>query len=131
MELQHLIESINQTNLYFQNEAVKQVNIALTLRNWVIGFYLFEYEQKGLDRAVYGNKLHKTLTLRLNHIKGLSKSQLYRYKDFYLKYPQIFPTLLGKFKNAHKETIVQTVSAQLLEVKPLAMPPNDPETEVS
>lgn len=44
MELQQLIESINQTSDYFQKEAVKQVNISLTLRNWVIGFYLFEYE---------------------------------------------------------------------------------------
>ena len=126
MELQHLIESINQTNLYFQNEAVKQVNIALTLRNWVIGFYLFEYEQKGLDRAVYGNKLHKTLTLRLNHIKGLSKSQLYRYKDFYLEYPQIFPTLLGKFKNARNEAFVLPLLQSTLPVpKTENLPTND------
>ena len=40
MKLHQLIESINQTADYFQREAVKQVNISLTLRNWVIGGYL-------------------------------------------------------------------------------------------
>jgi hypothetical protein len=38
---------IAQTSGYFQQQAQKQVNAALTLRNWSIGFYLFEYEQHG------------------------------------------------------------------------------------
>ena len=38
---------IAQTSDYFQQQAQKQVNAALTLRNWSIGFYLFEYEQHG------------------------------------------------------------------------------------
>ena len=132
MELQHLIESINQTNLYFQNEAVKQVNIALTLRNWVIGFYLFEYEQRGLDRAVYGEKLYKTIALRLKHIKGLSKRNLHSFAAFYRTYPQISSIVSRKFGQQQWATaIVQTPSAQLLEVKSLAVPPNDPELLLS
>ena len=67
MVLQQLLDSISQTSDYFQKEAVKQVNIALTLRNWIIGFYLYEYEQKGQDRAVYGEKLHKEIKRKLNY----------------------------------------------------------------
>ena len=61
MNLPQLIESISQTADYFQREAIRQVNSHLTLRNWVIGFYLFEYEQKGQDRAQYGERLYKTI----------------------------------------------------------------------
>ena len=126
MVLQQLLDSISQTSDYFQKEAVKQVNIALTLRNWIIGFYLYEYEQKGQDRAVYGEKLHKEISTRLKHIKGLSKSQLYRYKDFYLGYPQIFPTVLGKFKDT-KDNFIQPILQSVLEIPSTqTLPTNDP-----
>ncbi len=126
MELQQLIESINQTSEYFQKEAVKQVNIALTLRNWVIGFYLFEYEQKGLDRAAYGARLYAEIAKRLKHHKGLSKSQLYRYKDFYITYPQIFPTLLGKLNSPNKIEFIQPIlSASLPNPNTDNLPIND------
>ena len=131
MELQHLIDSINQTNDYFQNEAVKQVNIALTLRNWVIGFYLFEYEQKGQDRAIYGEKLYKTIATRLKHVKGLSKRSLHLSVAFYRTYPQIFSTVSRKFEQQQWATrIVQTLSAQLPVSKPLVQP-NDPDLLLS
>jgi predicted nuclease of restriction endonuclease-like (RecB) superfamily len=98
MNLPHLIESISQATDYFQREAVRQVNSHLTLRNWVIGLYLFEYEQKGQDRAQYGERLYQEIAKRLKHRKGMSKTQLYRFKDFYLTYPQIFPTVSGKLQ---------------------------------
>ncbi|WP_443661211.1 hypothetical protein [Eshraghiella crossota] len=31
----------------------------MTLRNWVIGYYIVEYEQDGSDRAQYGSHLLK------------------------------------------------------------------------
>ena len=33
--------------------AVKAINRSLILRNWLIGGYLVEYQQKGEDRAQY------------------------------------------------------------------------------
>ncbi len=33
------------------------INVSLTLRNWVIGYYILEYEQRGADRADYGGHL--------------------------------------------------------------------------
>jgi hypothetical protein len=33
------------------------VNSSLTLRNWLIGFHIEEYERRGVDRQQYGDKL--------------------------------------------------------------------------
>ena len=60
-----LVASITETSHYFQQQAQKQVNVALTLRNWLIGAYLVEYEQHGQDKAEYGEKLYKNLASRL------------------------------------------------------------------
>jgi len=49
--LEKLSGIIQQTNLFFLQQVQRQVNTALSLRNWVIGFYIFEYEQRGEDRA--------------------------------------------------------------------------------
>ncbi len=122
MELHQLIESINQTADYFQREAVKQVNISLTLRNWVIGCYLYEYEQRGQDRAVYGERLFTIIAERLKKSgrKGLSKRNLHLFVAFYKAYPQIFSTLSRKFEHQNWALpIVQTLSAQLVKSEEL------------
>ncbi|HDL86719.1 MAG TPA: cytoplasmic protein, partial [Candidatus Acetothermia bacterium] len=38
-------------------QAGRAVNISLTMRNWLIGAYIAEYELRGLDRASYGDGL--------------------------------------------------------------------------
>jgi predicted nuclease of restriction endonuclease-like (RecB) superfamily len=65
------------------------VNLSLTIRNWLIGFYIVEFELHGEDRAVYGQKLFDELALRLKKIKGIDRRSLYRFKDFYHQYPHI------------------------------------------
>ncbi len=49
--LEWLAKIIQQTNTYFLNKAQQQVSTALTIRNWLIGFYIVEYKQSGSDRA--------------------------------------------------------------------------------
>jgi len=78
-----LIQSIERTHTHFQHKAVKVVNVSLTIRNWLIGFYIVEFELFGDDRAVYGQKLFDELALRLKSIKGIDRRSLYRFKDFY------------------------------------------------
>ena len=41
--------------------SVKAVNRFATVRNYIIGLYIVEYEQYGNDRAKYGEKLLKKL----------------------------------------------------------------------
>jgi hypothetical protein len=54
MKFDLLVDTIQHTHLSFQQKAIKAVNINLTLRNWLIGYYIVEFEQKGKDRAQYG-----------------------------------------------------------------------------
>ncbi len=57
MKLNHLVVTIASTHEATRNQAVRSVNTALTIRNWLIGYYIVEFEQKGEDRAKYGGRL--------------------------------------------------------------------------
>jgi hypothetical protein len=52
-----LTELIHRTHAELAAQANKAVNVSLTLRNWLIGLHITEYEQQGLDRAEYGTAL--------------------------------------------------------------------------
>lgn len=64
------IELVDDT---LRQQAAHAVNCMLTARNWLIGCYILEYEQKGADRAQYGEQLLKTLAQRINR-KGMIQS---------------------------------------------------------
>ena len=91
-----LIRHIETIHIESQKYAIQQVNYSLSMRNIIIGYYLVEYEQKGADRALYGENTIKNVAQRLTHIKGISVPQLYRFRLFYLTYPHIFSTVLIK-----------------------------------
>jgi len=69
---------------------LQSVSVNLTLRNFVIGYYIVEYEQNGSDRATYGQKVIDNLAMKLAHIKGVSFTalKLMSMRQFYLAYPQ-------------------------------------------
>ncbi len=117
-EIQNLVTEISETQSYFRQQAQKQVNIGLTLRNWFFGFYIVEYEQKGKDRAVYGENLIRNLSKLLgeNNLKGFSEVNLRMYRSFYLCYPEIQQTLSVELyiNDFQRNTILQTVSAKLI-----------------
>jgi len=89
MNFDILIKQVEQTHDYLQKSAVAAVNINLTLRNWLIGLYIVEFEQKGSDRAAYGERLLEKMAERLKHIRGLSNRNLNYFRLFYLTYPHI------------------------------------------
>jgi hypothetical protein len=89
MNFELLENTIPNTHNHFQQQASKAINISLTLRNWLFGFYMVDFEQKGKDRAKYGDKIFDELSSRLKIIKSIDRRALYRFKDFYLLYPQI------------------------------------------
>ncbi len=78
-----------------QNRAVTIVNQSHTLRNWLYGFYIVEYEQNGEDYAQYGSRLLYRLANELKKIgiKGISYTNLTLFRKFYLFYPQIGLTI--------------------------------------
>ncbi len=65
-----LVEAISRAHEQTQRQATQAVNIALTLRNWLVGYHIFEYEQNGQDRAAYGEKLLENLSKDLKKRLG-------------------------------------------------------------
>lgn len=90
-----LISKISAVHSELQASAANAVNKALTVRNWLIGFYIVEYEQKGEDRAEYGAKLMSNLAKRLDHIKGMDERSLRNVRQFYLYYHYLKDTIRG------------------------------------
>ena len=85
---EELSASILQTHQTAQTGALRAVNQMATLRNWLIGCYIVEYEQKGCDRAKYGDKLLKRLEESVT-TKGLNVTLFQTSRLFYNFYPQI------------------------------------------
>jgi hypothetical protein len=75
MNFQLLVNTIQQTHSTLQQSALKSVNRHLTIRNWLVGFYIVEFEQNGEDRAKYGERLVDELALSIN-LKGLGARNL-------------------------------------------------------
>jgi len=92
MNFEVLINTIQETHVALQQSAVKAINRHLTIRNWLIGYYLVEFEQLGEDRAVYGSRLLDNISNRLKPagIKGVTPSELSRYRQFYSTYTSQF-----------------------------------------
>lgn len=93
-----LFDSIKITIEEARNKAKQSINHIMTKAYWDIGRLIVEEEQKGSERAAYGEGLIKELSERLSeeYGKGFSKRNLHNMVKFYKTFP-----------------IVQTVSAQL------------------
>ena len=83
-----LVENVEQIHAATNMYAKGAVNQLLTVRNWMIGYYIVEYEQNGRERAEYGEHLLNDLADRIN-IKGIDRQMLNTCRVFYIKYPQI------------------------------------------
>lgn len=88
MNFQLLANTIQQAHQAFYLDAVKAINKNLSLRNWLIGCYIVEYEQQGDDRAAYGTKLLAKLAEKVS-IKGISETSLKLCRQFYATYPNV------------------------------------------
>lgn len=97
MNFKILVNTIRETHSTLQQSALKSVNKHLTIRNWLVGFYIVEFEQKGEDRAKYGEKLLDQLAESIN-IKGLGARNLKLFRQFYFVYPQIVHSLTAQLQ---------------------------------
>ncbi len=114
-----LIKYIKQTNNYLQAINAKSINISLTTRNWLIGFYIKEYEMNGADKAKYGEHLFTEISQKLKNIPRCEKRELNRYVEFYTSYKQIGETVSPQLKlnlqltDYQRNIIGETLSPQL------------------
>lgn len=119
--IQELVSLIGETQHFFKQQAQRQVNTALTLRNWFFGFYIAEYELNGSDRAVYGQKLFKEINTRLEKqgFHNIRERHLYLCKDFYFAYPDILRSATAKLylKEIQHVEILRSVTAKLINIE--------------
>ncbi|WP_247236191.1 YhcG family protein [Telluribacter sp. SYSU D00476] len=118
-DFKQLVATIEQVHSHLQAKAANAVNQALTIRNWLIGYYIVEFEQYGEDRASYGAELVSKLAKSIA-IKGLTAPELSRCRQFYHCYPQIIGSVPQEFSNIIPEQILGTLSqeSKLLQVPP-------------
>jgi len=120
-----LAQTILYTHSFLQQEAVKAVNVSMTIRNWLVGFYIAEFEQNGEDRAEYGLFLLQKLATKLNQ-PSFSYRNLKLFRQFYNAYPQIGQTITAYLSNVHFNeislSIGQLPSAQLKNILGTASP---------
>lgn len=95
-----LVRSIHSINERCAVQARRAVNVSLTLRNWMIGMRIADFELKGKDRARYGDRLLDELSTELKKldISNTGRRQLYNYLSFYRTYPEIVRTLPAQLK---------------------------------
>ncbi len=96
MNFKQLVSQIEETHGALQRRAVAVVDVALVMRNWLIGRHIVEYEQKGADRAAYGERLIPKLAEAFaGRTQGFSLSNLKLMRQFFLLYPQKGQTVSG------------------------------------
>lgn len=110
-----LVGTIRHVHEEMAAQAGRAVNLSLTLRNWLIGFYITIYEQNGADRAQYGAHLLEDLSSRLAErgMDGVASRSLRQYRQFYLVYPEIWRTPFAKtIERLIPTSIRRTLSAK-------------------
>ncbi len=82
----------------------------MTAAYWLIGQHIVEFEQKGKERADYGDEIIKRLSVDLSNRfgRGFSVTNLWQMRAFFL-YWQKRPIVSTEFKEQLK---VQTLSAE-------------------
>ena len=95
-----LVAHIQQTQDVLQNNARLVINRHVTAKAWLTGYYIVEYEQKGADRAKYGEQLLKSLSERL----GKKKYSVTTLKMFFTHLVAILP-ITDPLERAFYETM--------------------------
>jgi predicted nuclease of restriction endonuclease-like (RecB) superfamily len=108
-EYETLLLDVSRLLEHAQQWAGRAVNAVMTATYWQIGRRIVEQEQKGSDRASYGEELvaslAKDLTARFG--RGFSRTNVFQMRQFFLAYREKIQTL-SEFSEA--ESIVQTPS---------------------
>jgi predicted nuclease of restriction endonuclease-like (RecB) superfamily len=127
-----LIDNIYQTHSALQENAKRAINQNLTIRNWLVGCYIVEYEQNGEDRAKYGAKLLDELAKKLKSkgIKGLRSRELNTCRKFYTTYPQIWRTLSAKLQETENQSI-PAINIDVVEITRTLSAISDYELEIA
>ncbi len=111
------INDIKQIVTQARHKAYAAINSAMVEAYWQMGKRIVEQEQEGRQRADYGTRLLKTLSEELTREfgKGFSINSLYYFRQFYLTFPEIFPTVCGILTWSHYKRLLSVTNVQARE----------------
>jgi predicted nuclease of restriction endonuclease-like (RecB) superfamily len=119
-EIRELVQNARRT-------ASRDINTLQVATNFEIGRRIFQYEQKGKQRAEYGERVVRELARRLTDElgRGFSKRNLDYMRRFYLEYHEAvyqshMMPVLHVARTEKESPIVQTLSAQSAHAFPLS-----------
>lgn len=80
-----------------RTNVARSVNTAQVVANWLVGREIVEEEQKGRQRAGYGEKLLAELSAKITaeYGPGYSVQNLEHFRDFYHTYPELIATSIS------------------------------------
>ena len=117
MEFEQLLTLFKEAHQELQKWAARSVDVSLVIRNWLFGWYIVEFEQRGADRSeLYGKRLIErladNLTARMG--RGFSKRSLEQCRRFYECYKEIAQALPAQSLNeaADRQEIRQALADQ-------------------
>ncbi|MFR2523896.1 MAG: PDDEXK nuclease domain-containing protein [Bacteroides thetaiotaomicron] len=112
ISFERLAQNIITVDDSMRGLAVKTINQATTLRNWLIGCYIVEYEQNGGDRAEYGENLLKSLEKRIGQ-KGLNVTLFQLSRLFYRDYPHVGSLISANYATSSHNLPLSEIYATL------------------
>ena len=112
--MNNYIIEIKQILSKARQKACLSVNSAMVEAYWLIGKRIVEEEQKGKERAAYGEEILKTLSAELTKEfrKGFGTRNLWDFRKFYLTFPEmeIMHTLCAQLTWSHIRLIMRVES---------------------
>lgn len=109
LTFESLVGRINYIQDALQAQAAHAINLSLTARNWLVGYYIVEFEQNGKDRAKYGDKLINKLSEKINQ-RGFEPRRLREYRQLYLVYP-ILAAEIAKYIKTNQALFMESESS--------------------
>lgn len=116
MNFESLVGRINLIQDALQAQAAHAINLSLTARNWLVGYYIVEFEQHGEDRAKYGEKLINRLAERIGR-KGFEPRRLRECRQLYVVYP-ILGGEVVKYVKINQPLLLESESAIIWQAMP-------------
>ncbi len=109
-----LIDQLASVHTHTHGRALAAVHQALTWRNWLIGAWIYEYEQGGSDRATYGGRLLERLAedLTARGVPGCSRTALKLARQVAMAYPELASQIGQTASDLLGNVIGQTASDQ-------------------
>ena len=111
-ETSRLFDRVREILDAARRRVARSVNSEMVEAYWRIGAAIVEQEQKGSERAGYGESLIEDLSNRLRaaKLKGFDKSNLWHMRNFYLKFPNFLDAVRRELSWTHYRLLLKVES---------------------